>query len=152
VEIKAEGVPPGLGEPVFDKLDARLAYALMGVGAIKSVEIGAGREVAELYGSQNNDPMNCDGFTQNNAGGILGGISSGQPLFIRCAVKPIPSISLPQKTLNTRGEVITHKIQGRHDVCAIPRIVPVLKAMTLLVLADMWLLQFAAQDRVGYRM
>ncbi len=146
VEIIAQGVPAGLGEPVFDKLDARLAYALMGVGAIKSVEIGAGRESAELYGSRNNDPMTSEGFTQNNSGGVLGGISSGQNIFVRCAVKPIPSILIPQKTLNKRGEEVTHKIEGRHDVCAIPRIVPVLKAMTLLVLADMWLLHYSSKE------
>ncbi len=150
VEIEARGVPAGLGEPVFDKLDARLAYALMGVGAIKSVEIGAGRESAELYGSQNNDPLTSDGFTQNNSGGTLGGISSGQNIFIRCAVKPIPSISIPQRTLNTRGEEVTCKIEGRHDVCAIPRIVPVLKAMTLLVLADMWLLHASSKGKSSY--
>ncbi len=140
VEIRAQGVPAGLGEPVFDKLDARLSHALMSVGAVKAVEVGAGTDASELRGSQNNDPLLEEGFAQNNAGGILGGISSGQPIVLRAAVKPIPSISLPQRTINTRGQETSLQIQGRHDASAIPRIVPVLKAMTLLVLADMWIL------------
>lgn len=145
VEITATNVPAGLGEPVFDKLDARLAYALMGVGAVKAVEVGAGREVAELMGSQNNDPLSRDGFIQNNAGGILGGISTGQPITARATVKPIPSIDLPQQTVNAQGEEITFTTKGRHDVSAIPRIIPVLKAMVSLVLADMFLMQQSAR-------
>jgi chorismate synthase len=143
VEIQARNIPPGLGEPVFDKLDARLAYALMGVGAIKAVEVGSGLDAAEMLGSQNNDPIGKNGFRQNNAGGILGGISTGQPLLVRAAVKPIPSIYLPQQTINTQGQEVSLQIKGRHDVSAIPRIVPVLKSMVLLVLADMWLLHSA---------
>jgi chorismate synthase len=145
VEITATNVPAGLGEPVFDKLDARLAYALMGVGAVKAVEVGAGREVAELMGSQNNDPLSREGFIQNNAGGILGGISTGQPITARATVKPIPSIDLPQQTVNAQGEEITFTTKGRHDVSAIPRIIPVLKAMVSLVLADMFLMQQSAR-------
>jgi len=141
VEVSARGVPAGLGEPVFDKLDARLASALMGVGAVKAVEIGAGKEAAELLGSQNNDPLGKSGFLQNRSGGTLGGISSGQPLLVRAAVKPIPSISLRQQTVDRQGREVSLKIAGRHDVSAIPRIVPVLKAMVALVLADMLLLQ-----------
>jgi len=141
VEVQALGVPPGLGEPVFDKLDARLAYALMGVGAVKAVEVGIGKDVIELTGSRNNDPLKKEGFTQNNAGGILGGISTGQPVVVRCAIKPIPSISKPQKTINKMNENVILNIKGRHDVSAIPRIVPVLKSMVALVLADMYLLQ-----------
>jgi chorismate synthase len=140
VEIQVHGVPAGLGEPVFDKLDARLAQALMSVGAVKAVEVGAGLEAAELTGSRNNDPILKKGFSQNNAGGILGGISSGQPVVLRAAIKPIPSIGKPQRTVNHKGHEVTLQIEGRHDVSAIPRIVPVLKAMTLLALADMWLL------------
>ncbi len=143
VEIQAHGVPPGLGEPVFDKLDARLAYALMGVGAVKAVEIGVGLEAKELTGKQNNDPILSEGFGSNNAGGILGGISSGQSIIVRTAVKPIPSIAIAQQTTNSQGKEVSLRIQGRHDVSAIPRIVPVLKSMVLLVLADMWLLQQA---------
>jgi len=145
VEITAHNVPPGLGEPVFDKLDARLAFALMGVGAVKGVDIGSGMDATELMGSQNNDPLRENGFTQNNAGGILGGISSGQPIVTRAAIKPIPSIDLPQQTVNDQGEEITFTTKGRHDVSAIPRIIPVLKSMVSLVLADMLLMQENAQ-------
>ena len=142
VEVQVHGVPPGLGEPVFDKLDARLAYAVMGIGAVKAVEIGAGFEAAQLLGSQNNDPITKDGFESNHAGGILGGISNGQPIIVRSVVKPIPSISIPQKTINNKGQEVSLEIKGRHDVCAIPRIVPVVKAMVSLVIADMYLMQF----------
>jgi chorismate synthase len=127
---------------VFDKLDARLAYGVMSVGAVKAVEIGAGVEVAQLKGSQNNDYMTKEGFLTNHAGGILGGISNGEPIIVRAIVKPIPSISIPQKTINTKGQEVSLQIKGRHDVCAIPRIVPVIKAMVALVIADMYLMQF----------
>ncbi|MHC1699538.1 MAG: chorismate synthase [Humidesulfovibrio sp.] len=141
VEIRATGVPAGLGEPVFDKLDARLAYALMGVGAVKAVEIGAGCGAARKLGSENNDQMTPEGFGSNNAGGILGGMASGQELVVRAFVKPIPSIGKEQQTVNSRGEAVRLSIGGRHDICAIPRIVPVLKAMVMLTLADFVLLQ-----------
>jgi len=141
VEIRATGLPAGLGEPVFDKLDARLAYALMGVGAVKAVEIGAGVEAARLLGSQNNDQRSPEGFLSNNAGGILGGMASGQEIIVRASVKPIPSIALEQQTVTKTGEAATISVGGRHDICAIPRIVPVLKAMAMLVLADFVLLQ-----------
>jgi chorismate synthase len=140
VEIRASGLPAGLGEPVFDKLDARLAYALMGVGAVKAVEIGAGVEAARLLGSQNNDQRTPEGFLSNNAGGILGGMASGQELVVRASVKPIPSIALEQRTVTSQGQAATISVGGRHDICAIPRIVPVLKAMAMLVLADCVLL------------
>ncbi len=141
VEIRATGLPAGLGEPVFDKLDARLAYALMGVGAVKGVEVGAGFAAARLTGSENNDPISPKGFLSNNAGGVLGGMSSGQELVVRAAVKPIPSIAKPQQTVSRSGEPRSITIGGRHDICAIPRIVPVLRAMTLLTIADFVLLQ-----------
>lgn len=141
VEIRATDVPAGLGEPVFDKLDARLAGALMSVGAVKGVEIGAGFAAARLTGSQNNDSLTTSGFTSNNAGGILAGISSGQDLVLRAAVKPIPSIALEQRTVDRFGAEQTIRVGGRHDICAIPRVVPVLAAMVRLVLADMLLLQ-----------
>lgn len=143
VEVVATGVPAGLGEPVFDKLDARLAGAIMGVGAVKGVEIGAGFAAARLTGSVNNDPLVPPGAAPvtNNAGGILGGISCGWPIVIRAAVKPIPSIARPQSTIDTDGNPATITVGGRHDRSAIPRIVPVLKAMTLLALADFMLLQ-----------
>lgn len=140
VEILATGVPAGLGEPVFGKLDARLAGALMSVGAVKGVEIGAGFGAARLKGSENNDPITPTGFESNNAGGVLGGISSGQDILIRVAVKPIPSIAIEQRTINVRGGEEIIRIGGRHDIAAIPRINPVLKAMTLLTLADLLLM------------
>lgn len=144
VEIRADGVPAGLGEPVFDKLDARLAYALMGVGAVKGVEIGNGFEAARLLGSQNNDPI-VTPPESNRAGGVLGGIANGEPLVVRAAIKPIPSIALEQRTSDIDGAPAAITVGGRHDRSAIPRVVPVLRAMVLLVLADMWLLQKAVR-------
>ncbi len=141
VEVRATGMPRGLGEPVFDKLDARLAYALMGVGAVKGVEIGSGVAASRSLGSANNDPIRPEGYLSNNAGGILGGISSGQDLIVRAHVKPIPSIAREQQTVNRLGEAVSITVGGRHDICAIPRIVPVLKAMAMLVLADFVLMQ-----------
>ncbi|SFJ43455.1 chorismate synthase [Desulfomicrobium apsheronum] len=141
VEIRAQGVPAGLGEPVFDKLDARLAAALMSVGAVKGVEIGSGFAASRMRGSENNDAMLDTGFASNNAGGILAGISSGQEIVLRAAIKPIPSIALDQHTRDRFGAARTIRVGGRHDICAIPRVVPVLSAMVRLVLADMVLLQ-----------
>jgi len=139
VEIHARGCPPGLGEPVFDKLDARLAAAIMSVGAVKGVEIGEGFRSASMLGSENNDPIIENGYETNHAGGILGGISTGQNIVIRAAVKPIPSISREQRTVDSTGRTSLMSIKGRHDVSAIPRIIPVLEAMTMLVLADFML-------------
>jgi chorismate synthase len=139
VEVRAKGCPPGLGEPVFDKLDARLAAAVMSVGAVKGVEIGEGFRAPGMLGSQHNDPLSAEGYESNHAGGILGGISTGMEIIIRAAVKPIPSISLPQRTVDSAGNPAVITIKGRHDFSAIPRIVPVLEAMTLLVLADFML-------------
>ncbi|MFW5837870.1 MAG: chorismate synthase, partial [Desulfovibrionaceae bacterium] len=147
VEITARGVPAGLGEPVFDKLDARLAGALMSIGAVKAVEIGAGAAASRLTGAQNNDPMTPDGFASNNAGGILGGVSSGQEITARIHVKPIPSIALEQQTRTASGEATTLSVGGRHDVAAIPRINPVAKAMVSLTLADFLLLQRRMRPR-----
>lgn len=141
VEVTAAGVPAGLGEPVLDKLDARLAYALMGVGAVKAVEIGSGCEAARSTGSLNNDELTPQGFLSNNAGGVLGGVSSGQDIVVRAYVKPIPSVSISQRTVTESGEPTTIEVKGRHDVSAIPRINPVLEAMVLLTLADFYLLQ-----------
>jgi len=142
VEITATGCPPGLGEPVFDKLDARLAGALMSIGAVKGVEIGAGFAAAAMLGSENNDLPTPDGYAGNHAGGVLGGISTGMDIVLRAAVKPIPSISLPQQTITTEGAPTTIEIKGRHDISAIPRIVPVCEAMVLLVIADFMLHPF----------
>ncbi|WP_432737705.1 chorismate synthase [Maridesulfovibrio sp. FT414] len=141
VEVCVRNVPAGLGEPVFDKIDARLAGALMSVGAVKGVEIGSGFRAADSLGSENNDFIDESGFMSNNAGGILGGISSGQNIVVRAYVKPIPSISKPQQTVDRDGKATEISIGGRHDICAIPRIVPVLKAMAMLTIADFLLLQ-----------
>lgn len=149
VQIVARDVPAGLGEPVFDKLQAVLAHAVMSVGAVKGVEVGEGFAAARLRGSQNNDPLlpgaddaiESTRFASNHAGGILGGISSGQDIVLRAAVKPIASIAHDQHTVDTAGRAATVCIGGRHDLCAIPRIVPVLSAMTALALADALLLQ-----------
>ena len=136
VEIVATGCPAGLGDPVFGKLDAAIAGAMMGIGAVKGVEIGDGFDAAARFGSENNDAMTKDGFSSNHAGGILGGISTGQEIVVRIAVKPTPSISKPQKTRNIQGEVVDLSIRGRHDPCIAPRIVPVAEAMLALVLVD----------------
>jgi len=134
--IVAKGCPAGLGDPVFGKLDALIAGAMMGIGAVKAVEIGDGFAVAERFGSENNDPMTKDGFATNHAGGILGGISSGQEIVVRIAVKPTPSIGKLQKTRDTHGNVVDISVGGRHDPCIVPRIIPVAEAMLALVLAD----------------
>ncbi len=139
VEVRVKGCPAGLGEPVFDKLDAELARAIMSVGAVKGVEVGAGFEAARLKGSQNNDPIRSTGFSSNRAGGILGGISNGDDLVLRAAIKPIPSIGRPQKTVDRQGRNATLALTGRFDVTAVARIVPVLEAMVALVLADHYL-------------
>jgi chorismate synthase len=143
VEIRAQGCPAGLGEPVFAKLDGALAGALMSIGAVKGVEIGSGFAAAEKLGSEHNDPLTPGGFVSNNAGGILGGISNGEEIVVRVAVKPIPSIEVEQQTITEDGEPVKLSVKGRHDVSAIPRIVPVCTAMVRLVLADMVLQQKA---------
>lgn len=135
VEIRAQ-CPAGLGEPVFDKLEAELAHALMSIGAVKGVEVGAGFKVAEMLGSENNDPLTPDGFSSNKSGGILAGISNGEELVVRVAVKPIPSIGKAQETVNVGNEKVKIKIGGRHDISAIPRVIPVCEAMVRLTLAD----------------
>jgi len=146
VEILVQGCPPGLGEPVFDKLEADLAKGLMSIGAVRGVEVGAGFGVAKMFGSECNDPLGPDGFKKNDAGGILGGISNGADLLLRAAVKPIPSIGLEQKTVNHSLQPVSLRIQGRHDISAIPRILPVCEAMVAMVLAD-HLMRHKAQQR-----
>jgi len=143
VEIVAKGVPAGLGQPVFDKLDADLAKAVMSIGAVKGVEIGAGFKAALALGSENNDPITPEGFSSNNAGGILAGISNGDDIVIRAAIKPIPSIEIEQQTIDQSGKPVTISVKGRHDVSAIPRINVVCEAMVSLVLADHLLRQRA---------
>jgi len=135
-EIVAKGCPCGLGDPVFGKLDAQIAGAMMGIGAVKAVEIGDGIAVAGRFGSENNDPITKNGFLSNHAGGILGGISSGQEIVVRIAVKPTPSIAKPQRTVDVQGNDAEITVKGRHDPCIVPRIIPVAEAMLALVLID----------------
>ena len=144
VEVIAFGVPTGLGEPVFDKLDAELAKALISIGAVKGVEIGAGFAAARMKGSEMNDEFIIKegriSTRTNNAGGILGGISTGAPVVCRIAVKPTASISKPQRSVDmAKMEEVELKIEGRHDPCICPRIVPVTEAMVALVLVDCWM-------------
>lgn len=143
IEIVIKNPPKGLGEPVFDKLDAKLAQAMMSIGAVKAVEIGSGFHSATLKGSENNDQITSKGFLSNNAGGILGGISTGADIVIRLAVKPVPSISKELKTITKTGKNTTIKTLGRHDCCLAPRIIPVAESMAAIVLADLLLQQKA---------
>lgn len=136
VEVKAVNVPPGLGDPVFDKLDAEIAKAMMSIGAVKAVEIGAGVRAAEMTGFENNDQITASGFETNHSGGILAGISNGDDIVVRVHVKPIPSILKPQETLAEDGSPRTVSTRGRHDICAIPRINMVCESMLALVLTD----------------
>jgi chorismate synthase len=145
VEIMVRGCPTGLGEPVFDRMDADLAKGLMSIGTVKAVEIGDGCAVAARRGSQTNDPMGPSGFVKNSSGGILAGITTGQDIILRVFCKPIPSISLPQQTVDLDGLERSFEIKGRHDICVIPRIVPVCEAMVCLTLADHWLRQKAVR-------
>ena len=149
VEVRASGVPAGLGDPVFAKLDALLASAFMGIGAVKGVEIGDGFELARLRGSEANDAILEHGFASNHAGGILGGISTGAELVARLAVKPTPSIRLPQRTIDTNGRAQVVSVAGRHDACIAPRLVPVAEAMAALVLMDAVLAQRAWGQALG---
>ena len=143
VEIIVRGCPAGLGEPVFDKMDADLAKALMSIGSVKAVEIGDGFALAGLQGSQSNDQMTKKGFKTNHAGGILAGITNGEQIVLRAYCKPIPSIAKPQQTIDSKGKERIIEIQGRHDICVLPRIVPVCEAMVSIVLADHLLRQKA---------
>jgi len=145
VEILATGVPVGLGDPVMDKLEASLAWGLMSIGAVKGFEVGEGFAAARMRGSQMNDRMVPGGFASNHAGGILGGISTGEPIVTRIVVKPPSSIAIPQKTVDTEGHERDFAITGRHDPCLCPRVVPVAEAMTCLVLADALLRQRAIE-------
>jgi chorismate synthase len=146
IEVTAEGVPPGLGAPVYGKLDSDLAGALMGINAVKGVEIGAGFRAAELSGEENADEMRLgnDGkprFLSNNAGGILGGISTGQPVVARFAVKPTSSILNPRRTVDRYGNETEISTKGRHDPCVGIRAVPIGEAMVACVIADHYLRQ-----------
>ena len=150
IEVVASGVPAGLGAPIYGKLDADLAAAMMGINAVKGVEIGAGFGAAELSGEENADEMRAgpDGpeFLANNAGGLLGGISTGQDIVLRFAVKPTSSILSPRRTIDLDGSDTDIRTIGRHDPCVGIRAVPVGEAMMACVLAD-HLLRFRAYRR-----
>lgn len=146
VQVIATKVPVGLGEPVFDRLDADIAHAMMGINAVKGVEIGDGFAVVEQKGSEHRDEMTPAGFASNHAGGILGGISSGQDIVVSMALKPTSSITVPGKTINTEGEAIDMITKGRHDPCVGIRAVPIAEAMLALVLMD-HLLRHRAQNQ-----
>jgi chorismate synthase len=150
VEVLVRGCPRGLGEPIYHKLDADLAHALMTLGAIKGVEIGNGFASVTKRGSDNNDPYYQDEHgnfrtTKNDAGGIVGGIANGEDIIVRIAVKPVSSITKPTKTANRKGEMVDFFVEGRHDPCICPRVVPVAEAMVALVLID----HLALQDRIA---
>ncbi len=141
----AVGVPTGLGEPLYYKLDALLAEAMMGINAVKAVEIGDGIATTHMKGSQNNDQITKDGFASNHAGGILGGISDGEEVVVKIHFKPTPSIFKPQQTINKDGTETVCKLSGRHDPCVAIRGAVVCEAMMALVLADMALLNLGAR-------
>ena len=139
VDVVATGVPAGLGEPVFDKLDADIAHAMMGINAVKGVEIGDGFAAIEQKGSFHRDEMSPEGFLSNHAGGTLGGISSGQPIRVSLALKPTSSLRLPGRTVDVRGRAASVVTTGRHDPCVGLRATPIAEAMLALVLMDHWL-------------
>jgi len=141
VEVTATGCPAGLGDPVFGKLDAAIAGAMMGIGAVKGVEIGEGFAAARFFGSELNDPITRNGFARNHAGGVLGGISTGQDIVVRLAVKPTPSIRRVQRTVDLAGTEREISVEGRHDPCIAPRVVPVAECMLALVILDAMLEQ-----------
>ncbi len=143
VECVVEGVEPGIGDPVFEKLDAEIARAVMSIGAVKGIEIGSGFTAADMRGEEHNDWRDSSGYLSNNSGGIVGGISTGQPIVFRTAVKPTSSISIPQKTVNREGEETEIVTEGRHDPCICPRIVPVVESMTAIVIEDQYKRQSA---------
>jgi chorismate synthase len=139
VNVVASGVPPGLGEPVFDRLDADIAYAMMSINAVKGVEIGAGFASVEQRGSEHRDELTPSGFLSNNAGGVLGGISSGQDIVVSIALKPTSSITIPGRTIDVGGEAVEVITTGRHDPCVGLRATPIAEAMLALVLVDHYL-------------
>ena len=149
VECIVNGLPTGLGDPVFEKLDANLGKAILSIGAVKAFEIGDGMAVASATGRSNNDPFlpsenGAIRKASNHAGGVLGGISDGSPLILRAAIKPTPSIASFQDTVNKQGKPISVSIKGRHDPIIVPRAVVVVESMTALVLADALLLNMTA--------
>jgi chorismate synthase len=136
IEIRARGVPPGLGEPLYDRLDADIAWAMMGLNAVKGVEIGAGFACVAARGSSFGDELTPDGFAANNAGGVLGGISTGQDLVVRIAVKPTSSIRTPRRSIDREGRPTMVETHGRHDPCVGIRATPIAEALLALVVMD----------------
>lgn len=139
INVVADNVPPGLGEPVFDRLDADLAHALMSINAVKGVEIGTGFDCIAQKGTEHRDEMTPEGFLSNHAGGVLGGISSGQPILASIALKPTSSLRLPGRSINERGEPVEVITTGRHDPCVGIRATPIAEAMMAIVLMDHYL-------------
>lgn len=139
INVVAEGVPPGLGEPIFDRLDADLAHALMSINAVKGVEIGAGFDCIDQKGTEHRDEMTPEGFLSNNAGGVLGGISSGQPIVASIALKPTSSLRLPGRSIDVNGDPCEVITTGRHDPCVGIRATPIAEAMMAIVLMDHYL-------------
>ena len=136
ITVTATGVPPGWGEPVYDRLDAEIAYAMMGINAVKGVEIGAGFDSVAQKGSEHGDEMTPQGFASNHAGGILGGLSTGQEIIVNMAIKPTSSIAQPRRSIDSHGNAIEVATQGRHDPCVGIRATPIAEAMLALVLID----------------
>jgi len=149
VNVIADGVPAGWGEPIYGKLDGEIAGAMMSINAVKGVEIGAGFAAVEQPGSQHRDVMTPDGFLSNHAGGILGGISSGQQIVVSVAFKPTSSLRLPVQGLNVAGDVVDIVTTGRHDPCVGIRATPICEAMLALVLMDQALRHRAQCGDVG---
>jgi chorismate synthase len=139
ITVVAEGVPVGLGEPVFDRLDADLAHGLMSINAVKGIEIGAGFGCVAQRGSEHRDELTPEGFLSNHAGGVLGGISSGQPIVARLALKPTSSITTPGRSIDVHGEPVEVITKGRHDPCVGIRATPIAEAMMAMTLLDHWL-------------
>src|SRR5512137_2543741 len=139
ITVVATGMPPGLGEPVFDRLDADLAHAMMGINAVKGVEVGAGFRVVTQRGSEARDELTATGFTANHSGGVLGGISTGQDIVVSMALKPTSSIQVPGRTIDVDGRPVEVVTTGRHDPCVGLRATPIAEAMLALVLMDHWL-------------
>jgi chorismate synthase len=148
VTVVARGVPPGLGEPVFDRLDADLAHAMMSINAVKAVEVGDGFAAVEQRGSEHRDELTPSGFLSNHAGGTLGGISSGQDLIVSLGIKPTSSIALPGRTIDVTGQPVEVSTTGRHDPCVGIRAVPIAEAMMALVLMDHYLRNLAQNSGV----
>jgi len=139
ITVVADGVPPGLGEPIFDRIDAEIAHAMMSINAVKGVEIGAGFDSIEQKGTFHRDEISPRGFLSNNAGGTLGGITSGQDILVNLALKPTSSLHLPGKTVDLNGEAVDIRTKGRHDPCVGIRATPIAEAMLALVLMDHYL-------------